>query len=238
MKKSKSNVNQTNHCKKLTDDDLPKAMEMPSDQEEYDSNYEPLQVSQTSLKKKNNMKQSSQSNSTYNVEALRQKITEQAQRLGNLESYKVLLEQRIKQLVPNHNLPVTSDDLKNLPRNNKGQNLIQYYNTILNERDQNITQLRSELASFQKSTNFKSTNDSTLTLQNFPIAIENYPNEKLKDTYHKLHSFTADLFNEKEIILDSLRQETITNDEQRNYIEMLKTNFGVHAGQEWTFPNC
>ena len=45
------------------------------------------------------------------VQQLREKIRTQAQRLRNLEQYRLLCEQRINELYPGHNFPVKPEDL-------------------------------------------------------------------------------------------------------------------------------
>lgn len=47
-------------------------------------------------------------------------------------------------------------------------------------------------------------------------------NEQFRDQYTKLYVSFKDLLKEKEQILESLRTETISNEEQRNYIEILR----------------
>ncbi len=47
-------------------------------------------------------------------------------------------------------------------------------------------------------------------------------NDQFKDQYTKLFLSFKELLKEKEQILDSLRKETISNEEQRNYIEILR----------------
>jgi hypothetical protein len=44
----------------------------------------------------------------------------------------------------------------------------------------------------------------------------------VKDLYLKLRKLSKDTFDEKELILETLRTETINNEEQRNYIEILR----------------
>ena len=63
--------------------------------------------------------------------------------------------------------------------------------------------------------------ENTLDSSNFPSS-ERIPNEKLREAYTKLAVSHKDLLNEKESLLKTLRDETIINEEQRNYIEILK----------------
>ena len=55
----------------------------------------------------------------------------------------------------------------------------------------------------------------------FPTA-DRIPFDKLKEIYTLLHFAYRDLAGEKEGLLESLRQETLNNEEQKNYIEILK----------------
>jgi hypothetical protein len=55
----------------------------------------------------------------------------------------------------------------------------------------------------------------------FPLP-ERLPNEKLREAYMRLLSSYKELMYEKEDLLKILREETLANEEQRNYIEILK----------------
>jgi hypothetical protein len=55
----------------------------------------------------------------------------------------------------------------------------------------------------------------------FPLP-ERLPNEKVREAYSKLLSSYKELMFEKESLLKTLRSETLANEEQRNYIEILK----------------
>jgi hypothetical protein len=63
--------------------------------------------------------------------------------------------------------------------------------------------------------------ESTIDSSCFPSS-ERIPNEKLREAYTKLAFSHKDLLNEKESLFKTLREETIINEEQRNYIEILK----------------
>jgi len=70
------------------------------------------------------------------------------------------------------------------------------------------------LAIKKESSGGKKTND-------FPPA-DRIPIDKIKENYQRLQQTVTSLLNEKEQILESLRLETVTNEEQRNYIEIKK----------------
>lgn len=65
------------------------------------------------------------------------------------------------------------------------------------------------------------TSNYNFSKDEFP-AVERVPIEKMKDAYSTLLSNYKSLVKDRETILSSLRNETITNEEQRNYIELLK----------------
>ncbi len=60
-------------------------------------------------------------------------------------------------------------------------------------------------------------------IENEIITLERIPNENLREAYLNLQEFSLKLKEEKEAILKSLNQEVLLNEEQRNYIEMLKS---------------
>jgi len=51
---------------------------------------------------------------------------------------------------------------------------------------------------------------------------EKIPNEHIRDIYSNLLTAFNKIDSEKEQLLESLRRETITNEEQKSYIEVLK----------------
>lgn len=63
--------------------------------------------------------------------------------------------------------------------------------------------------------------DTPKRLSDFP-SVDRVPQDKLKENYQRLQISYTTLLNEKEVILETLRTETLMNEEQRNYIEILK----------------
>lgn len=63
-----------------------------------------------------------------------------------------------------------------------------------------------------------------LSKQNFIIfpTVDRIPSEKIYEAYSKLYDSYKKLFTDKEIALNSLKAEIVNNDQQRNYIEILK----------------
>ena len=55
----------------------------------------------------------------------------------------------------------------------------------------------------------------------FPSA-DKIPNEKMREAYNKLYKSVKEIVDEKEIIFEQLKRETVQNEEQKNYIEILK----------------
>ena len=63
-----------------------------------------------------------------------------------------------------------------------------------------------------------------LSNQNFIIFpnVDRIPSEKIYEAYSKLYESYKKLYTDKEIALSSLKAEILNNDQQRNYIEILK----------------
>lgn len=76
-------------------------------------------------------------------------------------------------------------------------------------------------------------------LRNFPVfdlhSINAITNDKLKQSYLILQNNFLNLQQEKESILNTLREETIANEEQRSYIEMLKKSIENNINNEKLF---
>lgn len=68
--------------------------------------------------------------------------------------------------------------------------------------------------------------EENLKLKYFPIydpqSINQFTSEKIQQSYLLLQNSYQSLVKEKESILEILREETIANEEQRNYIDMLR----------------
>lgn len=179
--------------------------------------------------------------SVLTPEQMRNKIKEQAHRLQNLETYKAICERRIKQLVPNHPLPVTEGDLansfkvygqdanKNLSEKSYLQLLENKENEIfelnkkieiLENRQKNSSNAFSNLNNNNKNNiNFNSPNNANLLQTGY---LDKLPVDKIKENYQKLFAQLKETQADREQVLDLLRNETLNNEEQRNYIEILK----------------
>ena len=94
---------------------------MSNDEEDYNYEIETTQNLQATTSKLmnsmenfpnlNSQKEKENSSNTY-INQLEYKIRDQAKRLSELEKYKYLCERRIKQLNPNHPLPITEEILE------------------------------------------------------------------------------------------------------------------------------
>ena len=135
---------------------------------------------------------------------LQKKIKEQAKRLNSMQEYINLLEQKIKKYNPTQKFPLTN---QNDPELSYHQ-LSQKYNSLQKKY--------KELFNSSKQNNLLQNNNND----------ENEEIECTKENIKKLNQ-------EKEKILSQLKQEIINNDEQRNYIEILKqaleTNISKHG---------
>ena len=144
---------------------------------------------------------------------LQKKIREQAKRLCSLQEYINLLENRIRQYNPNENFPLTKNKMNN----------VQSYSDIndkYNELQKKYNSLYETYALNNKSlTNFQS-NDSEIDI-NFPDVNDISP-EEIFSYYSQIQIQYKKLLSEKNKLVNQLKKEMVTNDEQRNYIEILK----------------
>ena len=144
---------------------------------------------------------------------LQKKIREQAKRLCSLQEYINLLENRIRQYNPNENFPLTKNKMNNVQSysdiNDKYNTLQKKYNSLYETYALNNKSL----------TNFQS-NDSEIDI-NFPDVNDISP-EELFSYYSQIQIQYKKLLSEKHKLVNQLKKEMVTNDEQRNYIEILK----------------
>jgi chromosome segregation ATPase len=137
-----------------------------------------------------------------------------------------MLEKKLKQLVPNISLPLKESDLKavtdiNKERDNKQNS---QYVTIIKQRDSEIAQLYKKLEALEtrsKTPDSKLRSFSPSSNIDFPPS-DRIPNDKLREAYAQIHAYSKELSIEKEKTLESLRNETLQNEEQRNLIEILR----------------
>ena len=144
---------------------------------------------------------------------LQKKIREQAKRLCSLQEYINLLENRIRQYNPNENFPLTKNKMNN----------VQSYSDIndkYNELQKKYNSLYETYALNNKSLNNYQSNDSEIDI-NFPDVNDISP-EELFSYYSQIQIQYKKLLQEKNKLVNQLKKEMVTNDEQRNYIEILK----------------
>ena len=175
------------------------------------------------------------------IEIIEKKIRDQAQRLIELQSYKSLCETKIKQFIPNQNFPLTEECLKENERPIKQQDnneiislkkQINEMKIILGQKDQEIMEKMRKIDTLTILNNQKgkinnnSNKNSRKVSPNQTYQFDQLNNEitpiNLNSAYTNLQNKSKEMNQEKERILDSLRKETLINEEQRNYIEILK----------------
>ena len=145
------------------------------------------------------------------------------------KKYSDLCEKRIKQLCPNQKFPITIEDLS---KNNcltsmeiryqlKENQLMKMENElndfknkcyILEEKNKQMAESREKILNTLK---------EQKNLLIFPPP-DRIPCEKLYEGYTKLYEAFNKVSNDKEVAVVSLENEILINDQQRNYIEILK----------------
>ncbi|CAG9327994.1 unnamed protein product [Blepharisma stoltei] len=130
---------------------------------------------------------------------LREKVRSQAQRLRNLEQYKILCEKRISEFCPNHPFPVNPDHLGKFPEGYSPQ-------SSQSKRENKSPQMKVPLAE-----NYT-----------FPPPTTQLTLNQLQELYAAIYYQHSDVLKEKNNLEESLRAETLLSEEQRTYIEVLK----------------
>ena len=165
----------------------------------------------------------SQNNNSYNSDLNYNEYT------IDYKKYSELCEQKIKQLNPSQTFPITLEDLsKNnclssmeiryqLKENQimKMENEIQNLKNkclILEEKNKQMVESREKILQSLK---------AQKNLLIFPPP-DRIPCEKLFEGYSRLYEAFNKLSNDKEVAVVSLQNEILINDQQRNFIEILK----------------
>ena len=145
------------------------------------------------------------------------------------KKYSELCEKLIKQLNPNQKFPITIEDLS---KNNCLSSIeirYQMKETQLMKKENEIKNLRNKCSILEEQNKqmvesrekiFKVLKDQK-SLLIFPPP-ERIPVEKLFEGYSKLYEAFNKVSNDKEVAIISLQNEILINDQQRNYIEILK----------------
>ena len=150
---------------------------------------------------------------------LRDKIRSQAQRLRGLEQYRLLCEEYIKELMPNHPFPITKDHLGS--RSSIIQDLCQ--------SKERIKTLESQLSSKNKEKTEQTKEKTEQAKEKTEQTKEK--TEQTKEKIHENEDYLIllekynDLLQDKTDLEESLRAEMLNGEEQRTYIEFLKENF-------------
>ncbi len=145
---------------------------------------------------------------------LQKKIRDQAKRLCSLQEYINLLENRIRQYNPNENFPITKNKLSN----------VQSFSDI----SEKYEQLQKKYNSLYETYALNNKNLNNYQSGNFNIEEEEFPDvndidpEQIFSYYSQIKNQNKQLIQEKNKLLSQLKKEIVTNDEQRNYIEILK----------------
>ena len=145
------------------------------------------------------------------------------------KKYSELCEKLIKQLNPNQKFPVTIEDLTKNNCLSSMEIRYQMKETQLMKMENEIKNLRNKCAILEEQNKqmvesrekiFKTLKEQKNSLI-FPPP-ERIPVEKLFEGYSKLYEAFNKISNDKEVAIVSLQNEIVINDQQRNYIEILK----------------
>jgi chromosome segregation ATPase len=140
--------------------------------------------------------------------------------LAKVENYVGVLEKKLKQLIPNIILPLKEGDVKVATDLSKGDSYqLNKYITIIKQKDNEISKLTKQLECQPGKVMM---NDNRLRANiNFPL-VDKISTDKLRELYNQLLDYNREIIAEKDKALESLRTETLLNEEQRNYIQVLK----------------
>ena len=143
--------------------------------------------------------------------------------------YSELCEKRIKQLCPNQTFPITMEDLSKNNCLTSMEVKYQLKETQIMKLENELQDLRNKcsLLKDQNKQMIESREKIFKTLKEqkdfliFPPP-DRIPCEKLYEGYSKLYEAFNKISNDKQVAIVSLQNEILINDQQRNYIEILK----------------
>ena len=143
--------------------------------------------------------------------------------------YSELCEKRIKQLCPNQTFPITIEDLSKNNCLTSMEVKYQLKETQIMKLENELQDLRNKcsLLKEQNKQMIESREKIFKTLKEqkdfliFPPP-DRIPCEKLYEGYSKLYEAFNKISNDKQVAIVSLQNEILINDQQRNYIEILK----------------
>jgi chromosome segregation ATPase len=156
-------------------------------------------------------------NNTQSIQQLQQKIRSQASRLCSLQQYISLCESHLLHYNPQLKLPLTTaPSLSKTPPSNPAQKLneLQSKYKALQLKYNSLYESTSRIQKFKPPYNKNNNNTSSLEIGDNPL--------KTIEQLSSLERENQALKNEKQNLIASLKHEMVTNDEQRNYIEILK----------------
>ena len=145
------------------------------------------------------------------------------------KKYSELCEKRIKQLNPNQKFPITLEDLSKNNCLSSMEIRYQMKETQIMKMENEIKNLRNKCSILEEQNKqmvesrekiFKTLKEQK-NLLIFPPP-DRIPVEKLYEGYSKLYEAFNKVSNDKEVAIVSLQNEILVNDQQRNYIEILK----------------
>lgn len=212
-KKEYSNVSSASSIPKIKK--YPSNSKLKNNQDIYDedTNYQIESTSKLNTEEK--LYPISHPPNSY-VEKLEQKIQEQAKRLSDLTNYKYLCEKRIIQLNPDEIFPITEKVLQNY---NLGSQKKDKYDVLYNKytkllRDFNLL-VKNQKENFNSS---EIQNNSNISNNINTSGQGMYNDEELK----RLKMKNKELKEEKNKVIELLRQETLNSEEQKNLIAILQ----------------
>lgn len=141
------------------------------------------------------------------IDLLREKVRTQAQRLRQLEQYKILCEQRIQDLVPGHTLPVKPEDIGSECRNDLAEEL-QYAKSKIERLQQELYSSNVQVPLAENYT--------------FPHPSTDLTFAQLKELYSAIYFQHSKALQEKKNLEDCLKAEIQLSEEQKTYIDVLK----------------
>ena len=143
--------------------------------------------------------------------------------------YSELCEKRIKQLCPNQTFPITMEDLSKNNCLTSMEVKYQLKETQIMKLENELQDLRNKCSILKEQNKqmIESREKIFKTLKEqkdfliFPPP-DRIPCEKLYEGYSKLYEAFNKISNDKQVAIVSLQNEILINDQQRNYIEILK----------------
>lgn len=104
-----------------------------------------------------------------------------------------------------------------------GNREIQELRALLKQKDDELAQMQREYRNVVRRESPQTSEKYRKDSPSKPEPIKSHrPNDELTTNYNNLHNKYQELVNENKELEESLRSETLANEEQRAYIEILK----------------